>query len=557
MPDEAAQPSGARPAASVTLIMPDGQRSLHPLSPGETVVGRSRQSGLHIADDTVSRRHASLVLDGQALYVEDLGSHNGTLLEGARITRRQLQDGDRLKLGNCYLEVSLDAAAPPQTAPDARPSPPPLPAPPQAVPPPLKAPEAAAPPPARGLRSTGDLAHLPRPGGLRRLWHALLWCLFGGLGLVILGLLLMGVFAGGFRVLPSPAAMGGMFLFTVMAVSGYIAMAVSAFLGLLLLNKTWRVIQYSPLDPAPARTTPGKAVGLLFIPLFALYWVFPAVWGLARDLNHFLGRHGIASRRVSEPLALAVCLAPLLAIGLGLVAAVMAAVRLPLAASGLMVLAGIINLAQMVMSFPLWSRLVQAASAVLEAKHGGQPVSGALAATPPALAGAAAGAVRFGPASQVRRFRAENQEHFRNHLKYLRVMIGEGFFPLLRLYALQAHSSQEYQYLIVLTGETAEFLRLSHSEIFLTREKEVAGILFENNFSLVSPDSSVANTAGKGKTLGSPAEFEQTLALIQAGAYGILEQHFSPEQSQRLDQAEGRAPAPAAAPPAPPAPADT
>jgi hypothetical protein len=53
-------------------------------------------------------------------------------------------------------------------------------------------------------------------------------------------------------------------------------------------HATWRTIQ----DPH-ARTTPPKAIGFMFIPLFNLYWVFQLIWGFAKDYNAFCRRHGI------------------------------------------------------------------------------------------------------------------------------------------------------------------------------------------------------------------------------------------------------------------------
>ena len=61
-----------------------------------------------------------------------------------------------------------------------------------------------------------------------------------------------------------------------------------------------------------ARTTPGKAAWLLFIPIFHLFWIFVAVWGLARDMNKTLAMHPGTQNRVSEFLGLTVCALPIL-----------------------------------------------------------------------------------------------------------------------------------------------------------------------------------------------------------------------------------------------------
>ena len=55
---------------------------------------------------------------------------------------------------------------------------------------------------------------------------------------------------------------------------------------LVLFYKMWAAIQ-----DGYARTTPGKAVGFLFIPFFSLYWIFQSIYGFAVDYNRFLARH--------------------------------------------------------------------------------------------------------------------------------------------------------------------------------------------------------------------------------------------------------------------------
>lgn len=70
------------------------------LGPGITNVGRSQESELWLPDDGVSRRHARFFPDPSGRYVlEDLQSANGTFVQGERITRRVLQDGDLVQIG--------------------------------------------------------------------------------------------------------------------------------------------------------------------------------------------------------------------------------------------------------------------------------------------------------------------------------------------------------------------------------------------------------------------------------------------------------------------------
>ena len=74
--------------------------SEHPLPPGaELVVGRSDGCDVTIADGSVSRLHARLVGDGEGAYVEDLGSANGTFVDGTRARGRvRLADGQEVRV---------------------------------------------------------------------------------------------------------------------------------------------------------------------------------------------------------------------------------------------------------------------------------------------------------------------------------------------------------------------------------------------------------------------------------------------------------------------------
>jgi DNA-binding winged helix-turn-helix (wHTH) protein len=66
----------------------------------ESVLGRSLDADIRFDVPGVSRRHARIVVDGQQVALEDLGSQNGTYLRGERITgRATLADGDEVRLG--------------------------------------------------------------------------------------------------------------------------------------------------------------------------------------------------------------------------------------------------------------------------------------------------------------------------------------------------------------------------------------------------------------------------------------------------------------------------
>ena len=66
-------------------------------------VGRSRECDIAIDDPSVSRRHAELRRETQGYAIVDLGSTNGTQVNGEKVSRAKLQPGDRITLGQTEL----------------------------------------------------------------------------------------------------------------------------------------------------------------------------------------------------------------------------------------------------------------------------------------------------------------------------------------------------------------------------------------------------------------------------------------------------------------------
>jgi len=71
------------------------------------VVGRGRGADFQITESTISRAHAAIGFDGEAFFVEDLGSTNGTSVNGKREPRTALNNGDEIQLGKLHLRVTL------------------------------------------------------------------------------------------------------------------------------------------------------------------------------------------------------------------------------------------------------------------------------------------------------------------------------------------------------------------------------------------------------------------------------------------------------------------
>jgi pSer/pThr/pTyr-binding forkhead associated (FHA) protein len=68
-----------------------------------TTVGRHPDSAIFLDDVTVSRRHAELTRDGVTIVLRDLGSLNGSYVNGERVDQRQLGTGDEVQIGRFKL----------------------------------------------------------------------------------------------------------------------------------------------------------------------------------------------------------------------------------------------------------------------------------------------------------------------------------------------------------------------------------------------------------------------------------------------------------------------
>ena len=80
------------------------------LEPGRTIVGRHPSCGIVLDAVSVSRQHAAIEVEGNQAWIEDLGSRNGTAVDGRRISgRHALSDGQHLRIGDQRLAFSSSA----------------------------------------------------------------------------------------------------------------------------------------------------------------------------------------------------------------------------------------------------------------------------------------------------------------------------------------------------------------------------------------------------------------------------------------------------------------
>jgi pSer/pThr/pTyr-binding forkhead associated (FHA) protein len=72
------------------------------------VIGRGRGADAVLAEPTISRAHVAIGFQpDEGFFVQDLGSTNGTMLNGVRMQRASLTDGDELQMGKLHLRVGI------------------------------------------------------------------------------------------------------------------------------------------------------------------------------------------------------------------------------------------------------------------------------------------------------------------------------------------------------------------------------------------------------------------------------------------------------------------
>jgi pSer/pThr/pTyr-binding forkhead associated (FHA) protein len=86
------------PQREVVTLTVAGRK--HEITKPKVVLGRSREADVRVADVNVSRQHAELRQEGAGYWIVDLGSTNGLEVNGKRVERARVRDGDRITLGS-------------------------------------------------------------------------------------------------------------------------------------------------------------------------------------------------------------------------------------------------------------------------------------------------------------------------------------------------------------------------------------------------------------------------------------------------------------------------
>jgi len=94
--------------AVLVMFRSDGERRSFSMARDMTVIGRREDCDLRIPLGEVSRKHCRILRDGDSLKLEDLGSSNGTFLNGSRVQEALLSPGDTIQVGPVVFVLQVD-----------------------------------------------------------------------------------------------------------------------------------------------------------------------------------------------------------------------------------------------------------------------------------------------------------------------------------------------------------------------------------------------------------------------------------------------------------------
>lgn len=106
--DAPTQITQGRTSLTVTLHLEDGSGRTFRLQRGANLLGRGQDAAFRLPDTGVSRQHAEIRFDGREALLSDLGSTNGTTVNGGPVQDWQLADGDVIRVGHSEITVRFD-----------------------------------------------------------------------------------------------------------------------------------------------------------------------------------------------------------------------------------------------------------------------------------------------------------------------------------------------------------------------------------------------------------------------------------------------------------------
>lgn len=98
--DPAQPPEEDKPRPYLLVLAGTSVGEMHRIAKEKTVMGRGDKVDVRLFDEGISREHAQLIQQGEKVFLEDLGSTNGTFCNGTRVQRQALAHGDKILLGS-------------------------------------------------------------------------------------------------------------------------------------------------------------------------------------------------------------------------------------------------------------------------------------------------------------------------------------------------------------------------------------------------------------------------------------------------------------------------
>jgi pSer/pThr/pTyr-binding forkhead associated (FHA) protein len=102
------------PEAKLLVVKSDTLEGEIHLEEDETVFGRDEDTDITIEDKRISRKHCKISTEEGNFIISDLGSSNGTFVNGQRVTQKTLESGDRIQIGSNILEFRIEKPVKPQ-----------------------------------------------------------------------------------------------------------------------------------------------------------------------------------------------------------------------------------------------------------------------------------------------------------------------------------------------------------------------------------------------------------------------------------------------------------
>jgi two-component system cell cycle response regulator len=91
---------GKRDRAYLVVLAGSSVGEMYKVEGEKTIIGRGGRAQIRLLDEGISREHAQIVIEGNQVVLEDMGSTNGTFCNGLKVERKNLVDGDKILVGS-------------------------------------------------------------------------------------------------------------------------------------------------------------------------------------------------------------------------------------------------------------------------------------------------------------------------------------------------------------------------------------------------------------------------------------------------------------------------